>query len=251
VGDVQQFLNSYHGGEEYNDEAWSSYNPNIPRHYNTDAQSVASGSTTTWEEESTYTYASNSSRTHTARSASIFSGHSTAAQSSLGQSEAPPSQWGAYEVAGTDDLWCEFHQLKGCNAVFRLDKESAWIQHHISHLRNQFPSKLVCWFCNDPPFVAERSAERKANFVDRMQHIRRHISRDWETSDTMRPDFFMIEHMYQIRRIDQNMYETAMGYDEMPKKWAMTADAEPTSWKGAVCDNGEKERRQQRRNRRK
>ncbi|KAK0613843.1 hypothetical protein B0T14DRAFT_397120, partial [Immersiella caudata] len=156
--------------------------------------------------------------------------------------------------AGRDEfvLWCEFHHLRQCNAVFQGDNEAAWIQHHIDHMRNQLPSRLVCWFCDeDPHFIARRSAERGANFVDRMRHIRRHISGEWSTSEAMRPDFFMIDHMYQIGRIDQDMYETAMGYSEMPNGWGPRPDDEPTSRKDFVYDNGEKERRQQKRNGRK
>jgi hypothetical protein len=249
---VQQFLTQYHGGDSYDTEAWSPLNPAAPRHVNTDPQSVASESTPTWDEETNYTYVSQSSRTRTARSASIFSRYSTADQSSVAQSEAPASQWDGYEVAGGEEfvLWCEFHQLNGCHATFRGDNEAAWIQHHIDHLGGRVPSSLVCWFCNEPPFVAKQREDRRANFVDRMQHIRQHISVNWTiTSEDMRPDFFMVKKMYRIGQIDRSTYERAMAYNEMPENLRPAADDEPPmTWRsGAVVDNGERERRHHRR----
>ncbi|KAK4455026.1 hypothetical protein QBC34DRAFT_374792 [Podospora aff. communis PSN243] len=244
--DVQQFLTQY--GDSYDADSWSPYNTATPRNVDDEAQSVGSESTPTWEEESNYTCTSRSSRTRTARSASIFSRHSAATQ----QSEAPPPQWDGYDVAGGEQfvLWCEFHQLIGCDAVFRGDDEARWIQHHIRHLKDQLPATLVCWFCDDQPaFVARQSADRGANFVERMQHIRQHINSEWATSDGMRPDFFMVEHMYGIRAIDKNTYRRAMAYSEIPRRWQPAADDEPpiTSRSGAVVvNNGGRERRHRR-----
>ncbi|KAK0639270.1 hypothetical protein B0T16DRAFT_462965 [Cercophora newfieldiana] len=260
VDDINQFLDDYRGGESH-EETWSPYNQaynySVPRGYYLDDEASTSGpSTTTWDQESNYTHTTKSShktqssRAHTARSASVFSRRSAATQSSV--PSTAPARWTAYagmsQAGGNDDfvLWCEFRQLKGCETTFRGDDEAAWIQHHIRHLRESLPNELVCWFCDDHPrFVAGGTSERQSNFEDRMEHVRRHILHDgYWTSDQMRPDFFMVSHMYQSGRLDKNMYDFAMAYTEVPESLRQPEwDESRASKSGAVVHDLEKERR--------
>jgi len=213
---VQYLPDGYNGTRE----PWSPYNRAVPRSGAFEYNPPETESSTNWELESSCTDATRSSDyTHSTQSTAR-----SAASWSTAPSTAPPSQWPAYEdmaPAGNDHffLWCEFHQLKGCNAWFRGNDETAWIQHHINHLKGQFPKELVCWFCDEVPrFVATRDAERETNFWYRMQHIRQHIY-DHAPLDGMRPDFYMVEHMHKIRRIDERTYKDAVAYSELPERW--------------------------------
>ncbi|KAM7208467.1 hypothetical protein V8F20_001148 [Naviculisporaceae sp. PSN 640] len=121
-------------------------------------------------------------------------------------------------------LWCEFCVLKNCDAMFRGDDEEGWIHHHINHLRDHYPRQLVCWFCDDVPFVAERTEDRYANFILRMQHIRGHIFDEHQTRNHMRPDFHVIEHLRRHNLIDNDTFNHAMGYDELPPSLRLPGD---------------------------
>ena len=200
---------------------------------NCDNESIASS-----EYGSHYTTGS----TYTGSSASVLS--RSAAASSVGRHTAPsfgqtPRYAGTEEYGGDSQfvLWCEFRDLKGCDATFRGDDEAAWIRHHAQHLKDRFPSELVCWFCDDHPhFIAGRTAERRSNFEDRMQHIREHIYSDYMRENAMRPDFYLLNHMYKHGQLNQEMYEYAMAYTEVPEVLRLPADDETprTSQPGAV-----------------
>ncbi|KAL2160886.1 hypothetical protein VTH06DRAFT_1083 [Thermothelomyces fergusii] len=117
-------------------------------------------------------------------------------------------------VSPGQTLWCEFRGLLGCDAIFRLDNEAEWIEHHVDHLQDTFPEKLMCWFCDDFHFDAARPAEAFANFVVRMQHVRQHIF-DYD-SPRVRPDFHLVVHLYQNGTLDEARYEQAMSKTEVP-----------------------------------
>jgi hypothetical protein len=141
-------------------------------------------------------------------------------------------------------LWCEFCELKGCNATFLLDDEAAWIQHHAQHLQDRFPRRLMCWFCDHVPFVAAHPSHRSHNFVLRMQHIREHIfSDDRLTSEDMRPDFHIVKHLYEHGLLDDAMFKHAMAYDETPEVYRLSDDG-PTSRAMGQFHDLEKERRE-------
>ncbi|KAH8906986.1 hypothetical protein BR93DRAFT_968543 [Coniochaeta sp. PMI_546] len=115
-------------------------------------------------------------------------------------------------------LWCELCVTKNCSAIFRIDQTREWIDHHCRHLRDRYPSQLVCWFCDHVPFVAtgQTKGERYANFLDRMEHIREHISDEDRTMDHMRPDFSMINHLADNHIIDEGMRRICLKYSEVP-----------------------------------
>ncbi|KAM7217743.1 hypothetical protein V8F06_006877 [Rhypophila decipiens] len=131
----------------------------------------------------------------------------------------------APEAHGAFMLWCEFCDLNNCDAMFRGDDEDAWIDHHIAHLGgDHFPRQLVCWFCDDVPFVSDRTEDRYANFVLRMQHIRGHIFDEHYTRNHMRPDFHVISHLRRYNLIDTETFNHAMGYDELPAGLRLPGD---------------------------
>ena len=151
-------------------------------------------------------------------------------------------------------LWCEFSKLKNCNATFAGDDIAGWIEHHTAHLRNKFPRRVVCWFCDHIPFVAESKADRRANFEERMEHIREHINSDYMEVDNMRPDFFVVESLYKNGQIDQGTYQYAIAYTELPLSLRLPADdamSRPAASSAVQyqCHDLEKEERHRRRQR--
>ncbi|KAB5582724.1 hypothetical protein GE09DRAFT_1211360 [Coniochaeta sp. 2T2.1] len=122
-------------------------------------------------------------------------------------------------TAASHPLWCELCVTRNCSATFRIDQTREWIEHHIRHLRGRFPARLVCWFCDDVSFgnAGHSSEDRYADFVDRMEHIRGHISSEYRTRDDMRPDFAMINHLADRGLIDDSMRRLALGYSELPE----------------------------------
>ncbi|OIW27409.1 hypothetical protein CONLIGDRAFT_428804 [Coniochaeta ligniaria NRRL 30616] len=165
------------------------------------------------------------------------------AKTSVGASSRPPPQAhitnfnaalaaaAAADYASVDDtrpiapvptshpLWCELCVMDNCSATFRIDQTREWIDHHCRHLKDRYPDRLMCWFCDHVPFVTSgrTNGERYANFYDRMEHIREHISGEYRTSDQMRPDFSMIDYLADNRIIDDRMRRTALGYTEVPE----------------------------------
>ncbi|KAK3321023.1 hypothetical protein B0T19DRAFT_403618 [Cercophora scortea] len=147
----------------------------------------------------------------------------------------PPASLAAAAPAPDAHLWCEFSELQSCPVIFRLDDTAAWIQHHARHhLRDTFPATLTCWFCDHVPFTAARTADRRANFETRMEHIRAHIFDDYLGVYDMRPDFHMIEHMGRQSLIDQATYNLAMGYSELPAPLQLPGAGSGAEWAAAA-----------------
>ncbi|KAK0639703.1 hypothetical protein B0T16DRAFT_297714, partial [Cercophora newfieldiana] len=124
-------------------------------------------------------------------------------------------------------LWCEFRGLLDCKATFHLGDDRGWIDHHaVEHLGGEFPRRLVCWFCDDfgdafsvPTNSKTLDTDLKENFELRMAHVREHILSDDLTLDQMRPDFYMVEHLYRHNLMDGISYKSAMHYTEVPESF--------------------------------
>ncbi|KAK4221215.1 hypothetical protein QBC38DRAFT_138834 [Podospora fimiseda] len=128
-------------------------------------------------------------------------------------------------------LWCEFSELLGCNAMFALNDRNGWINHHVEHFGdNNIPSKSRCWFCDGRHFIARHQSQTYEKFVDRLEHIHRHIMEDDRlTADHTRPDFDVVDHMHQIGLLSQERYDTAMTFDELPNEYQLPAWATSSS----------------------
>lgn len=148
-------------------------------------------------------------------------------------------------------LWCELRDLRGCPAEFSIADTDLWIEHHrVHHLGDRFPSRLVCWFCDHVPFVAAHKRDRYSNFVNRMQHIRQHIWDEYKVPDDMRPDYRMITHLRELGLISKDVYDTAMGYSELPAALRLpggsssySGPAEPHASDGSHVHDLRRERR--------
>lgn len=113
-------------------------------------------------------------------------------------------------------LPCEFASYTGCAAIFFADSVEVWINHIMNqHLRLALPEKTRCWFCDDVTFESESPSlpHKEAAFKARMLHIAQHISQGC-TLDSMRPDFYFIEHLYRVGLLSDTQYRHALRYRE-------------------------------------
>ncbi|KAI1637068.1 hypothetical protein F4809DRAFT_640826 [Biscogniauxia mediterranea] len=114
-------------------------------------------------------------------------------------------------------LPCEFVGLSSCNAMFQLHDVHAWIEHIIGHLDRKLPEKVNCWYCDGHVFEAQSREYRRANFEDRMQHIRDHIITEHRTAHDIRPDYHMLDHLHRHRLIPEDQYRMARNWFEAPR----------------------------------
>ncbi|KAK3371690.1 hypothetical protein B0T24DRAFT_333343 [Lasiosphaeria ovina] len=210
----------------------SDFDANLDAEYSTTAPSVATTSRTRTTKSSAMSSSSLFSRPRTRYDDASSVGQSLAPTRSIAghphrtlvqQLAAGPDYAGHGQPQQQNSfvLWCEFCVLKGCQVTFRGDDEAGWIEHHARHLEDRFPARLMCWFCDHVPFVASQPAERRANFELRMQHIRAHIFDEYQLSDHMRPDFFVIEHLHKHRLLDEETFRYAMQYNELPAEFRL------------------------------
>ncbi|KAF4811878.1 hypothetical protein CGCSCA5_v009502 [Colletotrichum siamense] len=70
-------------------------------------------------------------------------------------------------VSSPRSLGCEFKPWTGCQRSFGLEEDEVgqWIRHaEDDHLRGDYPSRCICWFCDDVEFRAEQSFDAGMNF---------------------------------------------------------------------------------------
>ncbi|KAI1127226.1 hypothetical protein F5Y10DRAFT_266299 [Nemania abortiva] len=115
-------------------------------------------------------------------------------------------------------LPCEFAAFHGCDQSFGLYAVDNWIEHIISHhLEGYLPAECVCWFCDEFVFRSRNDSDRWMNFERRMRHISNHITEDGYTVHDIRPDFYMLDHIYKHNLIDTTVYTASRRYTEVPE----------------------------------
>ncbi|KAI0552737.1 hypothetical protein F4679DRAFT_581245 [Xylaria curta] len=131
-----------------------------------------------------------------------------------------------------DNLPCEFVGYGGCDQTFALDDVDRWIEHIVSvHLQDNLPKKVVCWFCDNWIFDYKNAGDRRANFENRMWHIREHILEEGLTAHHMRPDHFLNEHLQKHRLVTDDAYHLVRRYAEVPQgPWILPHDGVPPDW---------------------
>ncbi|KAI8623952.1 hypothetical protein F5Y19DRAFT_491731 [Xylariaceae sp. FL1651] len=172
---------------------------------------------------------------HSSSSSSVASMSSDqASKSSRSSSTAPQaSPYDLYhstcQAPMLTGLPCEFVGLHDCDLVFGFDDTQRWIDHIITHhLDNRLPSRALCWFCDKKKFDATKTSDRLKSFVERMKHIRGHIKHEGKTLEQIRPDFYMLEHLYGSKLISDQMYHRAKRYTEVVQgNWIIPHDAVP------------------------
>ncbi|KAK2072967.1 hypothetical protein P8C59_007284 [Phyllachora maydis] len=164
---------------------------------------------------------------------------------------------------GSARLWCELSALTGCAATFAADDTAGWVDHHTAHLRGaggELPLRCTCWFCDDVSFQAASPEAAWERLVARMGHVRDHIVHDGMRPADMRPDFFVVDHLWAVGALDADTYREAKAYTELPPhlRWpvreeeeeeedAWTANGAAARLELEVCDLVRQERNRRRR----
>lgn len=113
------------------------------------------------------------------------------------------------------ELPCDFVGWGTCNRSFPLRRRDDWLAHVRSHLKNEYPRKVMCWFCSELfDAGSQDSRRRRENFERRMNHIYRHISEELvdPNPDDIRPDWYYAEHLYKHHLITVETYNQAKAW---------------------------------------
>ncbi|KAK1596142.1 uncharacterized protein LY79DRAFT_679942 [Colletotrichum navitas] len=139
-------------------------------------------------------------------------------------------------------LHCEFQPWTGCGEQFQLDEVDAWIRHtDYEHLQGNFPTKCICWFCDDFVFSTQHCTDARYNFTNRMKHIADHIL-DGDRFEQRRPDFHYLDHVYKAGKVSRQAFEWAKDANEGPRPLGVPARLE-----AAIVMTAGSERRQKKR----
>jgi hypothetical protein len=114
------------------------------------------------------------------------------------------------------DLPCEFGFI-GCRERFHPLHLDSWISHTLSHFPPDIPppSRAICIFCDTEFDCAQRGIDAAANWHERMLHIGSHLQAR-ESPDSVRPDFFVINHMRANGLSSRADYTYANKFTERP-----------------------------------
>ncbi|UNI16151.1 hypothetical protein JDV02_002617 [Purpureocillium takamizusanense] len=134
-----------------------------------------------------------------------------------------PQSWPELDAAAPEPggdmilmgLPCEFHNFSDCFIEYAFDQVEQWIQHIADdHLGHRFPRESRCWFC-DAKFVAATNHRTEKSYVfrERMLHIAEHLEKG-VTAASIRPDFPLLDHLWEYRIIDRATFQWAKGQSE-------------------------------------
>ena len=115
---------------------------------------------------------------------------------------------------------CDFWGYTNCLHRFRLGEDCHWFAHTAVHLGHKFPKTSVCWFC-DEVFHSDSGDQAilKMVFRQRMDHIGRHLVAQHyrqEEGQSIRPDFFLLEHLLANGLVPESARAKAETYSEIP-----------------------------------
>ncbi|KAK8107775.1 uncharacterized protein PG998_009788 [Apiospora kogelbergensis] len=114
-------------------------------------------------------------------------------------------------------LPCEYARLGLCTAIFGPDETQIWWEHIAgSHLQWVMPHHCICWFCDQEFSSKDIGVDPNENFTLRLEHIRGHIIEEGYTDSDMRPDYFLLEHMYRHGLLPEIHYRRAREVEEGP-----------------------------------
>ncbi|KAK8094541.1 hypothetical protein PG997_001226 [Apiospora hydei] len=84
------------------------------------------------------------------------------------------------------------------------------------HLQDNLPPHCICWFCDQEFSARNHNGNERENFRFRLEHIRDHIIQGRLTAQDMRPDYFLLEHMYRNGLLEKVHYQLECSYTEGP-----------------------------------
>ena len=112
------------------------------------------------------------------------------------------------------DLPCEFF-FAGCNVRFHPTQFEEWISHTASHFRSSLPKIAICTFCDNDAAIFHSDGDDMMNWRNRMIHVAAHLE-DLTPSEHIRPDFWVVEHMWNHGLISEEDYADALKGTERP-----------------------------------
>ncbi|KAI1362011.1 hypothetical protein F5Y08DRAFT_330434 [Xylaria arbuscula] len=135
-------------------------------------------------------------------------------------------------------LLCEFIGYGKCKRTFAPQDFDAWAEHIMNgHMQGKLPALHLCWFCDDSVFQADDPSDEesiKENFLQSLSHIRRHLIEDGLRAESIRPDYFLNEHLHTCGLISDLVYSYVLKFTELrqhadfvdvsPKPGHMTQD---------------------------
>lgn len=122
-------------------------------------------------------------------------------------------------------LTCEFSIIDCPHSFHPLNYES-WMAHTLSHFqRNPPPPKTICIFCDTTFDCEKRRLDVAENWQQRMEHIHDHF-RNGVLAEVARPDYFVINHMYNKGLMSDKDYTHLTKYTERP----YCPDLVPLGW---------------------
>ncbi|KAI1368955.1 hypothetical protein F5Y08DRAFT_208124 [Xylaria arbuscula] len=132
-----------------------------------------------------------------------------------------------------NSLPCEFVGYGGCDTTFDVNDVDSWIEHIASeHMRNKLPKKAFCWYCDEFEFDSrDVNGDKRANFENRMWHIRNHIVYEGRTPHNIRPDHYLNKHLYEHHLIGEESYNSVRRYSEIwQPSYLVDSHAPPEDW---------------------
>ncbi|KAK8087017.1 hypothetical protein PG994_001991 [Apiospora phragmitis] len=114
-------------------------------------------------------------------------------------------------------LPCEYARLGLCSETFGPEETDFWEYHiGLEHLQYNLPPRCICWFCDQEFSSEDHDGDRNHNFHLRLDHISDHIIHEGLGAQQMRPDYFLLEHMYRNGLLEAPHYQRECRYTEGP-----------------------------------
>lgn len=109
-------------------------------------------------------------------------------------------------------LPCLLKYIAGCPVSFRGSERELWYSHSLSHYNEASPPiHAMCIFCN----TVFNSSNPFTCWLNRMNHIADHFEMN-RTIEKSRPDFRVIEDMFNKGCISEEDYKHCFAYSERP-----------------------------------
>ncbi|KAK8133927.1 hypothetical protein PG984_005939 [Apiospora sp. TS-2023a] len=118
-------------------------------------------------------------------------------------------------------LPCEYARLGSCDKDFDPEDDGNWEYHIVDHFKGELPSHCICWFCDKEFVSSDYNVDDSTNFKFRLDHIREHFLQSrltvQEMVQQMRPDYFLLEHLYLNRLLPEALYQRECKRNEGPR----------------------------------
>jgi hypothetical protein len=122
------------------------------------------------------------------------------------------AEFATMSIQGQNALPCLLRYITGCPVSFRATEREEWYSHSLSHYGDAGPpTYAVCIFCHK----TFASNDPSTCWSNRMHHIADHLKQNW-TIESSRPDFRVIEDLWNKGCISEDDYKHCFNYTERP-----------------------------------